>query len=141
VGGVDRESMDGMDDQWIGVSGTPHMHVKGGDMHVEGDLPAELTEQAMNEMKAGVRAILVGRLEKIWGVVEPFLDEGTGTGVDVRMAELGLRVIRELAIVHEVSKPDRGTGQVGSVETITQSRRVEILAGLASRAAFLEGEA
>jgi len=110
-------------------------------MHVEGDLPAELTEQAMNEMKAGVRAILVGRLEKIWGVVEPFLDEGTGTGVDVRMAELGLRVIRELAIVHEVSKPDRGTGQVGSVETITQSRRVEILAGLASRAAFLEGEA
>lgn len=119
-----------------------NMHVNQGDMHVNPDevpMVRELTEQDLTNQKAAVRALLVTRLERIWQACEPHIDDSVGTGSDVRMAELGLKVLDRLAKLHEVTQPDRGTALVGDEAAITMVRREEILAGLAVRRAHLDG--
>lgn len=121
-----------------------NMHVNPTEMHVNGEdeeqLPRELTETDLVSQKAAVRALLVTRLERIWRACEPHIDDSVGTGADVRMTELALKVIDRLAKLHEVTEPDRGQVLGGDEQTITQVRRQEILAGLTERRAHLDGE-
>lgn len=121
-----------------------NMHVNPVGMHVEGEdeyqLPRELTETDLVTQKAAVRSLLVLRLERIWRACEPHIDDAVGTGTDVRMAELALKVIDRLAKLHEVTQPDRGQTLGGDEQTITQVRRQEVLAGLAERRVHLDGE-
>jgi len=127
-----------MDELGLAGNGHDHMHVKSTVMHVDREIAAgmvrELTEAELNAQKAGVRALLVARLEQVWQVCEPYIVDGAGTGSDARMAELGLKVLDRLALLHEVLKPDRPSGPDGDVPTVTALRRDEVLKALVERA-------
>jgi len=97
-----------------------------------------LSEEDLARIKPAARAILANRLERVWQSCEPHIDNGLGTGVDVRMAELGLRVLDRLAKLYEVTEPDRGGEVVPDRLVVTAARRAEVLAGLDRRAASLE---
>lgn len=133
--------MFGMDEQSFPTHNVLNMHVKPTELvNYEVGMPRELTESDLSTQKAAVRALLVTRLEKIWNVCEPHIEDALGTGTDVRMAELALRVIDRLAKLHEVSEPDRGRADLGDEATITQARRDEVLKALTERRGHLDGQ-
>lgn len=117
------------------------MHVNPQVMHVKADeLVKELTEADLNQQKAGMRGILASRLELIWQQCEPYLQAGLGGGEDIRMMEIGLKVIDRQAKLHEVYQADRPSKGDGVDEAVTLARRQAALADLTALVARLGGE-
>jgi hypothetical protein len=67
----------------------------------------EITEEQLAEDQPRVRALLLQRLERTWDWVQARLDddaEGTRP-LDPRVAEIGLRVIKEEAGLYRLGRP------------------------------------
>lgn len=107
-------------------------------MHV--DVGVVLGEEELARVKPAARALLAGRLERIWLACEPFVDVGVGSGADVRMIELALKTVDRLMRVYEVTLPDRAGSESVPELSATSARRARALAALEERQRHLEGE-
>jgi hypothetical protein len=72
-----------------------------------GPSPREITEDQLVEDQARVRALQIQRLELVWAVVEGRIrmDQEGLKPLDPRFAEIGLRALKEEALLYRLSKP------------------------------------
>ena len=69
--------------------------------------PPQITDEDLVASGPAVRALLVGRLERLWKPVEQALD-ASDQGLappDPRILELGLRVVKDEAALYRLARP------------------------------------
>lgn len=106
--------------------------------------PPRITDEDLVASGPAVRALLVGRLERLWKPVEFALDahdEGLGP-IDPRLLEIGLRVIKDEAALYRLARPP----VVGDGEEVDQlgagvDRRALVMGQLEEREQRLRGPA
>ena len=67
--------------------------------------PRQIGEEEISEAAPKVRALVLERLEMIWGVVEPHLQRDPDEKPDVRFLEAGIRVCDRLSKLYRLDSP------------------------------------
>lgn len=102
----------------------------------------QITDEDLVASGPSVRALLVGRLERLWRPVEFALnahDEGLGP-VDPRLLEIGLRVIKDEAALYRLARPPVLGDESGEPELgAGVDRRALVMGQLEEREARLRG--
>lgn len=67
--------------------------------------PRQIGEEEISEAAPKVRALVLERLELIWGQVEPHLHRDPDEKPDVRFLEAGIRVLDRLSRLYRLDSP------------------------------------
>lgn len=93
-----------------------------------------LTDTDLSRDQARMRALVAGRLERIWGACEPHLSlredpiSGEPVKPDVRFLEAGIRVLDRLSRLYRLDQPAQADPEAGRS---TPGARELVKAGLA----------
>lgn len=101
-----------------------------------------ITDEDLESAKPAVRALLVSRLERMWRPIEQHLDQSDAVEgaipPDPRLLEIGLRIVRDEAVLYQMTKPRLAVEQEEAPELgAGVDRRALVLAQLEEREARL----
>lgn len=114
------------------------VHTMGG-MDLEAHKPRQIGEEEIHDAAPKVRALVLERLEMIWGQVQPYVD-GTiareDGRIDVRFLEAGIRVCDRLSRLYRLDSP---AASKENVDVLIDSRAL-VMAQLAEISARMTPE-